>query len=158
MERRTKKSDLEGSREVQHSPTHVARWEAYLMAREMTKSLEVDISNLDKSIKAVQRSFDKSKMSLRVFLQLQFISCKSCPISVASSRPALDVAHLRMKPAILNCPRKDSLEEVPCTARGTTRARTFKTILLPHFVLLCLHQVMINPNSLSVKISAIATR
>ena len=54
MKRGAGQRDAEGDRPVPHSPHHEARWEAYLMAREMTKSLEADIATLDKSVREMR--------------------------------------------------------------------------------------------------------
>eukprot|EP01018_Ginkgo_biloba_P040360 Gb_12614 [translate_table: standard] len=61
MEHREEKSSPEGSQGVKHSPTHVARWEEYLMAKEMTRSLETNNSSLDKSVKAMQEELKQVK-------------------------------------------------------------------------------------------------
>ena len=43
--------DAERDQQAPHSSQHEARWEAYLMAKEMTKSLQADIATLDKSVR-----------------------------------------------------------------------------------------------------------
>eukprot|EP01018_Ginkgo_biloba_P036104 Gb_14082 [translate_table: standard] len=47
MEHRAGQNNAEGDQPIPHSSRHEARWEANLMAKEMTKSLEVDIATLD---------------------------------------------------------------------------------------------------------------
>eukprot|EP01018_Ginkgo_biloba_P026737 Gb_40099 [translate_table: standard] len=47
MKRGASQKDAEGDQPIPHSSHHEARWEAYLMAKEMMKSLEADISTLD---------------------------------------------------------------------------------------------------------------
>eukprot|EP01018_Ginkgo_biloba_P037491 Gb_41482 [translate_table: standard] len=54
MEHRADKGDIEGDHPIPHSSSHEARWEAYLMAWEMMRSLEADIATLDKSVKDMQ--------------------------------------------------------------------------------------------------------
>eukprot|EP01018_Ginkgo_biloba_P023445 Gb_23998 [translate_table: standard] len=61
MDQQAEKGNPEKSKGVQHSPTHVAQWEAYLMAKEMTRSLKAGISGLDKSIKGVQEELRQVK-------------------------------------------------------------------------------------------------
>lgn len=51
MEHKEDKEHIEGDHPISHSSSHEARWEAYLMAQEMTRSLEEDIATLDKSVK-----------------------------------------------------------------------------------------------------------
>eukprot|EP01018_Ginkgo_biloba_P017681 Gb_37163 [translate_table: standard] len=61
MEHRVEKSSLEEIQGVHHSPTHIVYWEAYLMAKEMIRSLEAYISDLDKSVKAMQEELRQFK-------------------------------------------------------------------------------------------------
>ena len=49
--KRAAEGQADGDRPTLHSSQHEARWEAYLMAKEITKSLEADITTLDKSVR-----------------------------------------------------------------------------------------------------------
>eukprot|EP01018_Ginkgo_biloba_P009393 Gb_17530 [translate_table: standard] len=61
MERNTRKEDPERNHVILHSPSHEACWEAYLMAKEVTRNLRVDIANLGQSVNAMRDELQQIK-------------------------------------------------------------------------------------------------
>jgi len=88
MKRGAGQRGVEGDHPVPYSPHHEARWEAYLMAKEMTKSLEVDIATLDKSVREMRAELCQVRNATRylctVASQIVQDSSRVCAILLLS--------------------------------------------------------------------------
>eukprot|EP01018_Ginkgo_biloba_P000927 Gb_07086 [translate_table: standard] len=102
MNRTVGQRDVEGDQPVPHSPQHEARWEAYLMAKEMTKSLEADISTLDKSVRDM-------------WAELRQVRNATQYLCILASQIVQDLSRVHSHPT--TTPHRDSPSEPSSTSR-----------------------------------------
>eukprot|EP01018_Ginkgo_biloba_P040279 Gb_03792 [translate_table: standard] len=86
--------DAEGDQPILYSSHHEARWEAYLMAKEMMKSLEANITTLDRSVREMQE-------------ELYHVKSATQHPFIMASQITRGSSHVRSHPAPI--PRSDPL-------------------------------------------------
>lgn len=81
MERNRGKESSERNQVILYSPSHEAHWEAYLMAKEVTRTLREDIAKLGQSVTTMRHELQQIKSATQILHGLSPSPGRSFPKS-----------------------------------------------------------------------------